>query len=192
MSNMINSKSRFGYNPDSDLVYDYITQKDVKPVASYVSKDGTWNLLEVKRLIMGGFYIDSARIGAVVKPAAAAPVAGAKQAVPVPGATPNSLPTTVSQVRVPASPAPTTVKPAPGPSAKPPLSPAPGLAPSGLSVAQLQALKLTAVQAAALSLTPTQMTATGVSPAQVKAWGLTPARADALALTPAQRAVLMP
>jgi hypothetical protein len=170
--NLINPKPRFGYNPDAEQIYDYVAQKDVAVSASYPAPDATWNLAEVKRLILAGLPIEAARIGPGVAPAAK------------PKPTP---PAPIANLRFPAS----AKKPTP------PSVPAAGAAVAhahgtGMSVEQLKGLKLSALQAAALGLTTTQLTATGVTAAQVANWGMNAARADALKLTPEQRAVLLP
>jgi hypothetical protein len=173
MSNILNPKPRFGYNPDSGLIYDYVAQKDVPATPNYAGVDGAWNLLEVKRAIMANETIEFARL-TVIKPA---PKPQPKPAVPVAPLAP-----------VPGQAAPTTVKsglqPTTGASAHPTM----GATPAGaMSVAELQALKLSPLQAAAMGITPAQMNVTGVTALQVANWGLTPARADALKFTKEQR-----
>jgi hypothetical protein len=165
MTNLIHPKPRFGYNPTTGLVYDYLAGRDAAPSEEpYESVDGVWDLNEVKAAIETGHPIEGALIERVrPKPAAKAPGA------PVPNK---------GTVKAPSKTADDGKLPDP--------------VKSGLSVAQLIGLGLSAVQCAALQITPQQLTATGVSAEQVAGWELTPERADALKLTPQQRAVLMP
>jgi hypothetical protein len=173
MTNLLNPKPRFGLNPTTGTVYDYIGQRDITPTAApYVAIDGTWDLNKVKAAILAGENIEQAHLTVKVPvqknasidakkpdaPKPAAPAAG-KPAAPVPGK--------------------------PIPSA--PLKAMPGLSPE-----QLTALKLSAIQAAALGITATQMNVTGVTGQQVANWGMNAQRADALKLTADQRKVLLP
>lgn len=168
---LINPKPRFAYDDEANAVYDYVKQRDAALTEVYSAPDGVWNLFEVKRLILAGLPVEGARIeGPEPAPAPVASQIGGNPAVdpvsgqplPAPGHEPNGA------IR---RPAPT---------------------PTGLSVAQLLGIKLSALQAAALGITPVQLSATGVTADQVAAWGLTAERADALNLTAEQRAVLMP
>jgi len=173
MSNILNPKPRFGYNPDTGLIYDYVAQKDVPATPNYAAIDGTWNLQEVQRAIMANETIEFARL-TVIKPA---PKPQQKPGVPVTPLAPGQVaaPTTVRS-----GPQPTT-----GASAHPTIA---ATTPAGaMSVGELQALKLTPLQAAAMGITPSQMNVTGVTALQVANWQLTPARADALRLTKEQR-----
>jgi hypothetical protein len=88
MSNLINPKPRFGYNPDLKSVYDYVLQRDVPVVTDYVASDGVWDLTKVRDAIIAGQQIESARksvtsgplkvSGAQPAPAAKAPAPAAK------------------------------------------------------------------------------------------------------------------
>lgn len=82
MSNILNPKPRFGYNESTGLIYDYVAQKDVTPIANYPTIDGSWNLLEVKRAILANETIEYARL-TVKRPA---PVAAPRAAAPTPAA----------------------------------------------------------------------------------------------------------
>lgn len=164
---LINPKPRFGYETESDRVYDYVVQRDVALTDRYEARDGVWNLHEVKRLILAGEPVEGARI---------------PSAAPVTSPPPPFIPTNSDLV-----PAPSTSLPQDLQSAIPTKGHV-----TGLSVAQLLELKLSALQAAALGITPTQMSATGLTATQVQAWALTPERAEALKLTAEQRAVLLP
>lgn len=162
MSNILNPKPRFGFNPTTGQIYDYLAQKDITPTqAAYSAADGTWNLIGVRDAILAGTNIEVHHLS-VIAP---------KKPAPRPAVAP-ARPTTAA---VAASQA----VPARGPG-------------EGMSTGQLTALKLQPLQAAALGITHVQMTSTGVTAAQVKNWGLTAARADALKLTAEQRAVLLP
>lgn len=162
MSNIMNPKPRFGYTPGADLIYDYLTQRDVAPGPKpYEAIDGTWDLNEVKRTILASENIESAHL-TVRKPTAAQP-------------TPAAAPVAAKTFPVGA-----------------PLQPKAEVSLAALSPQQLQALKLSALQMAAMGITPTQLEVTGITAQQVKNWALTEARCHALALTPEQRAVLMP
>jgi hypothetical protein len=225
MSNILNPKPRFGYNPTTDMIYDYVAQKDVTAAASYTGIDGNWNLLEVKRAILANETIETARLTVVkpapkpvakpgVAPAPLAPVAAA----PIPLAPGQVASPAAGVPHVPGQAQPTTVRPGIQPTTGADGHPTPGTpgfagmpgtpgvagtpgmtgtadvqgiaaggAVSAMSVAQLQALKLSPLQMAAMGLTPTQMNVTGVTGLQVSNWGLTPARADALRLTKEQR-----
>lgn len=163
MSNILNPKPRFGYTPATDLIYDYVAQKDVAPTANYATADGSWNLLEVKRAILANETIEFARLS-VKRP----PIAQPRAATPTPA--PVSAP--------------------PSSSAPPAANPAPGHGVLAMSAEQLQALKLSPLQAAAMGISTAQMNVTGVTALQVANWGLNAARADALKLTLEQRAIL--
>lgn len=166
MTNLINPKPRFGYDTAADKIYDYVAQRDVAIVDKYAAKDGVWNLLEVKRLILAGATIEAARRDYSAAETAAKPTLKV----------------------VPKTAAATTAKTANTPGQGDPAVPhVPGQA---MSAAQVTALKLSAIQAAALGITPAMMSTTGVTAAQVHGWGLTTARADALKLTAEQRAAL--
>lgn len=165
MTNLLNPKPRFGFNPTSNLMYDYVAQRDVPLTETYPAKDGVWDLNEVKRLILAGETVEAARRDYS---------AGETGAAPAPKAVPQA------DLKV-------------APSAPFPAARLPGTAGiQALSPAQVEALKLSAIQAAALGITPTMMLSTGVSEAQVRNWALTDKRADALRLTAEQRAVLLP
>lgn len=176
MTNLINPKPRFGFNPATDMVYDYVAQRDVALVDKYAGKDGVWDLLEVKRLILAGETIEGARRNYTPAETAAKP---SPKPVPNPGLTPAPL--TAQAITKPRGATPDPADPA--------VHHIPGQA---MTPAQLIALRLTAMQAAAMGITPTMMNTTGVTAAQVQGWGLTTARADALKLTAEQRAVLLP
>lgn len=63
MTNILNPKPRFGYNPDTDLIYDYALQRDVPPLDKpYDAVDGTWNLAFVKKAILSGESIETAHL----------------------------------------------------------------------------------------------------------------------------------
>lgn len=171
MSNLINPKPRFGYNPTNGLLYDYVAQKDIAPTDKpYEAPDGTWNLNTVKLAILAGQTIEEGHLSV-------------KKASPPATGTPPNPKTTVSAAtpKIAAKPAPT-----------PPTTLAPTGVTTGLSAEQLQALKLSPLQMAALGITPTQLNVTGLTALQVANWALSEARADALKLTPAQREALLP
>jgi hypothetical protein len=181
MSNLINPKPRFGYNPTTGQLYDYVAQKDVTPTAqAYDAPDGSWNLVAVKDAILAGQTIETGHLS-VKKPTP-----------PATGTTPNPAKAPAAGPAV--APTTTSVKPNQPTTAEehPVRLPGSHITITGLSVEQLQALKLSPLQVAALGITPVQLSATGVTAAHVEAWHLTAARADALKLTPEQRAVLMP
>jgi len=160
---LINPKPRFAYDDESDMVYDYVKQRDAELTDRYEAADGLWNLNDVKRLILSGQAVEAARVaGPPERPVAP------RQPDP-----PLQQPGTVD---------------APSKSAGEEKT----VAGAGLSVPQLIALNLSPIQAAALRLTSAQLSATGVTAEQVQAWDMTPERADALKLTPEQRAVLLP
>jgi hypothetical protein len=193
MSNILNPKPRFGYNPDTGLIYDYVAQKDVQAVPNYAGIDGTWNLQEVQRAIMANETIEGARL-TVIKPAAkpapkpgvpVTPLApGQVAAAPIPLAPGQvAAPAPAGVPRVPGQAQPTTVRPGQQPTTGAATHPTAG----AMSVAELQALKLSPLQAAAMGISPSQMNVTGVTALQVANWQLTPARADALRLTKEQR-----
>lgn len=73
MTNLINPKPRFGYNPTANTMYDYIDGKDVPIIPSYVASDATWNLVKAKELILAGQPVESARSGPGAAPRTAAP-----------------------------------------------------------------------------------------------------------------------
>jgi hypothetical protein len=171
--NIMNPKPRFGYTPETDQIYDYVLQRDVPITPNYAGADGTWNLLEVKRAILANETIEFARLTVIKKPVAA-PRAPVAPLAPVPGQA-----------------APTTVKSGPQPTTGASAHPTIGATPAGaMSVAELQALKLSPLQAAAMGITPSQMNVTGVTALQVANWGLTAQRADALKFTKEQRLAL--
>lgn len=87
MSNIMNPKPRFGYTPGVDLIYDYVTKRDVAPSDKpYETSDGSWDLNEVKRAILAGETIEPAHL-TVRKPVAPAPRAAAPAApAPAPAA----------------------------------------------------------------------------------------------------------
>lgn len=68
MSNLINPKPRFGYHPSTDMIYDYQAQRDVPVTDRYQAPDGTWNLHEVKRLILAASTIEAARVPSASPP----------------------------------------------------------------------------------------------------------------------------
>ena len=59
---LINPKPRFAYDDASDLVYDYVKQRDVELTDRYEAADGLWNLNDVKRLILSGQAVEAARV----------------------------------------------------------------------------------------------------------------------------------
>lgn len=61
MTNLVNPKPRFGYNPDLKTVYDYVDGKDVPITPNYTASDGVWDLTQVRDLILSGSTIESAR-----------------------------------------------------------------------------------------------------------------------------------
>jgi hypothetical protein len=73
MTNLINPKPRFGWNPDTKLMYDYVAGKDVALTENYSAVDGVWDLLKVRDLIMSGATVESARVGPAVAPRAPTP-----------------------------------------------------------------------------------------------------------------------
>ena len=184
MTNILNPKPRFGYNPDTAMIYDYVAQRDISPTDKpYDAIDGSWNLVAVRDAIMGGLPIEGGHVS-VKKPVPVAAHPATTPPTPTPG-----LVVAPSTTKPGPTPQPTTVDalhPQPG---------APGkfyAGTTGLSGAQLTALKLSSLQAAALGLTQVQLTATGVPASTVAGWGLNEARAYALNLTAEQRAVLLP
>lgn len=161
---LINPQPRFGFDTATGLIFDYVTGRDHALTDAYVTRDGTWNLNQVKQLILAGKPIEAALVSKVAL-APTAPVVPIKAAAtPLPGAP------TASGSRQSTAGAPGHVV--------------------GLSVEQLQALKLLPLQAAAMGLTRAQLTVTGVTAEQVQGWALSAARADALKLTAEQRAAL--
>jgi hypothetical protein len=176
MSNLINPKPRFGYNPATGQIYDYVAQKDLTPSSEiYSALDGTWNLVTVRDAILAGQTIEAGHLSVKSPtPPAAGKAQSPKPAVALPGAPV----------------APTTTSPKHGQPST--INSDPHATTGGLSAEQVTALKLSPLQMAALGVTPIQLTATGVTPMQVTLWHLTPARADALSLTAEQRAVLLP
>lgn len=60
---LINPKPRFGYDDATDLVYDYLRGRDIALTDDYSAVDGVWDLHEVKRLILAGVPIETARVG---------------------------------------------------------------------------------------------------------------------------------
>lgn len=168
---LINPKPRFAWDDATDLIYDYVAQRDVALQVSYHAPDGVWDLVEVKRLILAGKSVEAAFMGAADPEVPAPAPAGKKGRSTAPPANP--------------------VDPA-APDGKAAAAPKFDAASIGLSVSQLIALKLSPIQAAALKLTAAQMTATGVPAETVRAWAMTAERADALKLTAAQRKVLLP
>jgi hypothetical protein len=175
---LINPKPRFAWDDATDMVYDYIAQRDIPLAERYATDDGVWNLIAVKNLILSGQPVEGARIGPPEKAKAATPVVPIKPPTPGPGTQP--------------APSRAATDPETGKSTTDATPPTGQAAPAGLSVAQLLALKLSPLQAAALGITAVQMTATGVPPSQVAGWGMNAERADALKLTEQQRAVLLP
>ncbi len=167
---LINPKPRFAYDDATDQVYDYIVQKDFPLTDKYIAPDGVWNLKEVKRLILAGQPCEAARIGNAPPPAKAPP-----KPLPQPGtqAAPSSGVGNTSSGEEKQN--------------------APGkFYATGLSVEQLQALKLSPLQCAALGLTRSQLDVTGVPASTIAGWDMNEARANALKLTAEQRAALMP
>lgn len=62
MSNIINPKPRFGYNPDTKTIYDYLAGRDVPVTADYVGTDGyMWDLVRVRDLILSNQTVEQAR-----------------------------------------------------------------------------------------------------------------------------------
>ena len=80
MSNLMNPKPRFAFDPTANRIFDYATSRDVELTEAYVAKDGIWNLLEVKALILAGEPIEAARV-AGPSAAAPAPVRSRKSAI---------------------------------------------------------------------------------------------------------------
>lgn len=175
--NLLNPKPRFGYNPDSHMVYDYITQRDVAIVPSYASVDGTWNLAKVVELILGGQTIEAAKISNVTAPKPAKPVPAP---VPVVAKAPPAPSGAVAAAAVAAAAA------AQANAAKAAVSSKP---PKFLSSAEIKQLGLSPVQIASLRITPV-MLANGLNWAQIQALRVTPSRATMLKLTTAQAAAL--
>lgn len=175
--NLINPKPRFGYNPDSHMVYDYVNQRDVAVVPSYAATDGTWDLTKVVALILGGQTIESARISNVTAPKPAkpaphpAPVAAKPAAAPPSGA---QAAATAAAAQAQANAARSAV------SSKPP---------KHLSSAELKQLGLTPLQIASLQITPV-MLANGLNWAQIQALRVTASRAAMLKLDASQAAAL--
>lgn len=161
-----NPKPRFGYDDTLDKVFDYVTSRDVALTDKYETTDGTWDLRQVKALILSGAQITAALVG----PAVAKPVAVAKPAV--------------------AAAAKTSPTPASGVSPSAPQAAHAGHVPHALTPADLIALKLTALQCGALGIKPSELTATGLTAERIEAMRVTPARAAALQLSAAQHTAL--
>jgi hypothetical protein len=178
MSNLINPKPRFGFNPDTKTMYDYVTQRDVAIVSSYAAPDGNWNLALVRDLILGGQTIEGARLSIIKpQPAPVAKVAGAtpaaKAAAASPAATANAA--TSSQVA--------TAQAHANLAAHKP-------APAALSNTALKALALTPVQMASLRITPAQVSG-GLTSADIAALKISVSRAKMLGLNAVQSAALV-
>jgi hypothetical protein len=153
MSNLINPKPRFGFNPDTKTIYDYVTQRDVAVVASYAAPDGNWNLALVRDLILGGQTIEGARLSIIKpQPAPVAKAAPAAAAAPAPAKV-------VSQLRAPLSSA--------------------DLKALALSPVQIASLRITPAQMAA-GLAPAEIKALKVSASRAKMLGLNAVQSAAL------------
>lgn len=157
MSNLINPKPRFGFNPDTKTIYDYVTQRDVAVVASYAAPDGNWNLALVRDLILGGQTIEGARLS-IIKPQPA-PVAKAAPAAAAPAAAAPAPAKVVSQLRAPLSSA--------------------DLKALALSPVQIASLRITPAQMAA-GLAPAEIKALKVSASRAKMLGLNAVQSAAL------------
>jgi hypothetical protein len=59
---LINSKPRFGYDDKEDTIFDYLTSRSVKVGESFDSVDGTWDSVELKRLISTGQDLNEALV----------------------------------------------------------------------------------------------------------------------------------
>lgn len=81
MTNLINPKPRFGYNPTAKTMYDYVDSRDVPVDAHYQAADGVWDLTKVRDLILAGEPIEAGRISLVKRPPKPAAAAAAKPAV---------------------------------------------------------------------------------------------------------------
>lgn len=170
MSNIINPKPRFGFNPTTGLLYDYVAQRDVDPTTPpYVAADGVWDLHAVKLAILAGQSIESGHL-ALQPPAPAA------------AGTAPTPPTLIDGTQPAPSSSPKAAKDSTARAARS----------DGLSAEALTALKLSPLQLAALGIRHEQLSTGGISDAQIKGWGVTAERAEALRLTPEQRAVLLP
>lgn len=169
MSNLINPKPRFGYHPSTDMIYDYQAQRDVPVTDRYQAPDGTWNLHEVKRLILAGETIEAARVPSASPPSN---VVRLKQA-----ANEGAKPEVGAQGE--GSAAPVGAPPQEGASDPP-----------GIGAEQLQAAKLSDLQRAALGITDEQLSSTGVRADHAAGWKLSPARIKALKLSPEQAKIL--
>jgi hypothetical protein len=153
MSNLINPKPRFGFNPDTKTMYDYVTQRDVAIVSSYAAPDGNWNLALVRDLILGGQTIEGARLSIIKpQPAPVAKAAPAAAAAPAPAKV-------VSQLRAPLSSA--------------------DLKALALSPVQIASLRITPAQMAA-GLAPAEIKALKVSASRAKMLGLNAVQSAAL------------
>jgi hypothetical protein len=160
--NILNPKPRFGLTAETGMIYDYVLQRDVKPVANYAAVDGTWDLTKVAAAILAGTNIEMAHLTVKAPAPKVTPPVAAKPTAPI-NAKPVAAATETMQAAVP-----------------------------GLSAEQLTGLKLSALQAAALGISPTQLNVTGVTGQQVGNWGMNATRAEALKLTAEQRKVLLP
>ena len=70
---LIHAKPRFGYDDATDMVYDYLVQRDLALTDRHEAPDGVWDLNEVKRLILLDQPVETARVGNAPKPKAAPP-----------------------------------------------------------------------------------------------------------------------
>ncbi len=185
---LINPKPRFGYDPVTGMIYDYVAQKDVPVTATpYSASDGTWDLQKVKNAILFGGTLEVGHV-TLVTPKTPGLSADAQPAPKV--AAPSPITHGASAIKPPQAAGFGAI------TRTAPLSPtlaaaAPIGSADALSPAQLATLSLSPLQGAALGLTAAQMKS-GLTGAEIEAIGMTAARADALQLTPAQRAAFLP
>lgn len=148
--NIMNPKPRFGLNTDTGTLYDYVAQRDVKPVANYQAVDGTWDLTKVAAAILAGTNIELAHLS-VKAPAPKVTPAAAKSAAPI---TPAAAAPSASVATIPG------------------LSPA-QLQGLKLSAIQGAALGITATQISTTGVTAQQVSNWGLNEARANALKLT-------------------
>lgn len=209
MSNLINPKPRFGLNLEANTMFDYVSSRDVPVTALYQGSDGQWNLETVKKLILAGKTIETAKLNNTVPPKPTATLQPAPAKAPAPTAkapAPTAKPAPAAAQPKPASGAPApanalaastaanlaTSKAAVAAAAANKL-PSTGVAKGarhGLTAPQIQALQLQPLQLAALGIGPKTLKVDGLTADQVAAMKITSERAKRLGLTPAQEMAL--
>jgi hypothetical protein len=136
MTNLINPKPRFGFNPDIKTIYDYVLQRDVPVASEYTSTDGVWNLMKVRDLILEGQPIEAARISIAAPKAAAKPTGSPALPTGHPAVAMHELAFTPIQVAA--------------------LGLTPAQVSNGLSDADVKNIGMTPARAIALKLSPAQ------------------------------------